>query len=395
MSSDLRREGSVKTGLDRLKRELIPGRSVGLLSHYAAVDSRYSSALEVLAAMPGIDLRMVLGPQHGFYGETQDNMIEWEGYLHPEFGIPVHSLYGGSREPAPSLLESLDCLVVDLQDIGSRYYTYVYTMAYCLRACAAAGVPVLVLDRPNPLGLSVVEGRPLEEGYESFVGLYGIPARHGLTIGELARLFSILDRLPEPSVVTVEGWDGEWLPSEYPWVHPSPNMPDPGTALVYAGMCLLESTNVSEGRGTTRPFRVFGAPWLDGFEISRRLNGKDWMEGAVLRPHAFIPTFNKHCGKLCSGCEIHVTDRDSFRPIRTALGIMMELFEYSSTRWNDPPYEYEYGKMPVDILTGSGRVRSALEAGNSTELMDLSLCDAAAHGGMVREALIYTREFRS
>jgi uncharacterized protein YbbC (DUF1343 family) len=385
----------MKTGLDRLSREMLPGSSVGLLSHYAAVNRKYESALDVLAGMPGIDLRMVMGPQHGFFGETQDNMIEWEGYSHPEFGIPVYSLYGRTREPEPYMLDGLDCLVVDLQDVGSRYYTYIYTMAYCLRACSSAGIPVVVLDRPNPLGLSIVEGRRLEEGYESFVGMYQIPVRHGLTIGELSRLFCMFDSLEKPKVVGIEGWDFDWLNPGYPWVFPSPNMPDPGTALVYAGMCLLEATNISEGRGTTRPFRVFGAPWLDGYRISRRLNGTVWLEGAFLRPHAFLPTFNKHQGELCHGCEIHVVDRDSFRPFRAALGILLELFEYSSTRWNDPPYEYEYSRMPVDILTGSHHVRQAVEGRNGSELMELSSCDVGRYRSQVEEALIYRREFES
>ncbi|MBN2587976.1 MAG: DUF1343 domain-containing protein [Candidatus Fermentibacteraceae bacterium] len=385
----------MRTGLERLNPARLPGKGVGLLSHYAAVDSSFRSSLDVLAGTPGIELRLLLGPQHGFYGETQDNMIEWEGYRHPEYGIPVHSLYGRKREPDPDLFRDLDCLVVDLQDVGSRYYTYVYTMAYCMRVCHASGIPVMVLDRPNPLGLSVIEGRPLEKGFESFVGLYPIPARHGLTIGELARLFADLDSLSRPMVMEIEGWNGLELPQDYPWVYPSPNMPSPEAALVYPGMCLLEGTNISEGRGTTRPFTVFGAPWLDGYSLCRRLNGSPWLRGAVLRPHAFIPTFSKHSGLLCGGCELHVTDRDAFRALRAGLGILLGLFEYSPTRWKDPPYEYEYSRLPIDILSGGAGIREAVESRDEDALMELAAGDPEAHAALVRDALLYERAFIS
>jgi uncharacterized protein YbbC (DUF1343 family) len=191
----------------------------------------------------------------------------------------------------------------------------------------------------------------------------------------------------------MEGWDGLGLTPEYPWVYPSPNMPTPEAALAYPGMCLLEGTNISEGRGTTRPFTVFGAPWLDGYRISRHLNGSGWLKGAVLRPHAFIPTFNKHCGSLCSGCELHVIDRDDFRPLRAALGILLELFEYSPTRWKDPPYEYEYRRMPIDILAGGSELREAVEAGDADALMELAAGDPGAHTSLVSPVLLYEREF--
>ena len=385
----------MRTGLDRLTIDLLPGCRIGLLSHYAAVNSGYRSSLDVLAAMPEIEIQMLFGPQHGWSGHTQDNMIEWEGYLHPEYGIPVCSLYGKSRKPDPEMLGGLECLVIDLQDVGARYYTYIYTMAYCMKACHEAGVPVVVLDRPNPLGTSIIEGKPLREGYESFVGLYPIPVRHGLTVGELALLFARLDSLPEPVVVKMDGWNGEGIPVDYQWVHPSPNMPTAETASVYPGMCLLEATNLSEGRGTTRPFNVFGAPWINGNELCCRLNGSVFLEGAVLRPHAFIPTFNKHAGSMCYGGEIHVLDRLKFRPLRTGLGILLESFRYSRTRWNDPPYEYEFRKMPVDILSGGSEVREAVNGSDADKLVDLACGDPAEHSGLTRNILLYEREFRS
>lgn len=383
----------MKTGLDRLTREMLPGRRVGLLSHYAAVNSEYRSSPDVLSAIPGIELTMLFGPQHGFHGETQDNMIEWKGYTHPEYGIPVYSLYGKNRKPDRKILQGLDCLVVDLQDVGARYYTYIYTMAYCMRACREAGVSVVVLDRPNPLGSSIIEGKPLRKGYESFVGLYPIPVRHGLTVGELALLFARIDSIPEPSVIRMDGWDGKGIPADYQWVYPSPNMPTIETASVYPGMCLLEATNLSEGRGTTRPFTVFGSPWINGVELCEGLNGTVWTEGAVLRPHAFIPTFNKHAGEMCYGAEIHVLDRTVFRPLRTGLGILLETFRYSRTRWNDPPYEYEYRKMPVDILTGSREAREAIDRNDSEALLELAQGRIDEHCRLTSDILIYEREF--
>lgn len=385
----------MRTGLDLLTPDMLPGRNIGLLSHYAAVDSTYRSALDVLMEMPGAEVRAVFGPQHGFHGETQDNMIEWEGYRHPEHGVPVHSLYGAVRKPGISALEGLDCLLVDLQDVGARYYTYVYTMALCMRSCAEAGVPVMVLDRPNPLGLEIIEGRPLERGFESFVGMYPIPVRHGLSIGELALLFARMESLEKPAVCAMEEPVTDSLPPDYSWVHPSPNMPAPETAAVYPGTCLLEATNISEGRGTTRPFSIFGAPWIDGYGTCRKLNGSLWAEGAALRPHAFVPTFGKHSGNLCGGCEIHVTDRETFRPFRLGMGILLELFEYPQTRWKAPPYEYEYEKMPIDILAGGTAVREAVEGRDGKALLDLSRGDAEAHRRLAAGVLLYEREFRS
>jgi uncharacterized protein YbbC (DUF1343 family) len=382
-------------GLDLLAPETLPGRDVGLLSHYAAVDRDLRSSVEIIASMDGVRLRAVFGPQHGFFGETQDNMIEWRGYTHPLHGIPVYSLYGATREPTPDMLDGLDCLVVDLQDVGSRYYTYIYTMALCMRRCAEAGIPVLVLDRPNPLGFTLVEGRSLEAGFESFVGMYPIPVRHGLTIAELARLFAKLDCIPSPAVVPLEGWDGRGFPDGMDWVYPSPNMPTPETALVYPGMCLLEATNLSEGRGTTRPFLVFGAPWLDGRLLAEEMNGSVWMEGALLRPHEFIPTFGKHCGETCHGAEIHVRDPMGYRPLRAAVGILMHCFRYSRTRWNPPPYEYEREKMPVDILAGGLWLRSGIADGDSKRLLEMSRGDPRAHAGLAGEAMLYGRGLKA
>jgi uncharacterized protein YbbC (DUF1343 family) len=383
-----------RTGLDRLCEIRLPGNRVALLTNYAAVDSGFVTAAEVFATSGEFRLVCILGPQHGLWGETQDNMIEWEGYTSPLWGVPVHSLYGGSREPDPSMLAGSDCVVVDLQDVGSRYYTYVYAMAYTLRLASRMGIPSVVLDRPNPVGLRIVEGLPQRDGFLSYVGLYPLPVRHAMTIGELARLFSSMDGLQAPTVVEMDDVPVEGLPEGYPWVFPSPNMPTPETALVYPGMCLLEGTNLSEGRGTCHPFEVFGAPWLAPEDLCGNLNGSAFLSGAVLRPHRFVPTFGKHCGELCGGAQIHLTDPGSFRPLRTGLGILRECFRQGGgTAWKQPPYEYVYDRMPIDILTGGVEARLAVESGDEEVLLGLSEPDLERHAGEVRGSLLYPREF--
>jgi len=343
-------------------RENIPGHEVCLLSHFAAVDSLYTSTLKILKDWSV--LHCVLGPQHGFWGETQDNMIEWEGYTHPEYGIPVYSLYGKTRVPSEKMLDGADCVLVDLADVGSRYYTYIYSMAMTMRKCAELGIPVAIVDRPNPIGNKLIEGPVLDTRFSSFVGMYPMPVRHGLSIGELAVFFARCDGIPRPTV----------LQRDEPgaWIMPSPNMPTRDTALVYPGMCLLEAVNLSEGRGTTRPFEIFGAPWLDPWRLCDALNGSTFLRGAVLRPHFFIPTFNKHRGIKCGGAQIHVLDEALFRPFLAALGILDYCFTFPETRWNAPPYEYEYDKMPIDILAGGEHVRSAIESHCPDDLKALS-----------------------
>jgi len=372
----------------------VPCGKTGLLTHYAAVNREYATSTSVISSDPRFELAALFGPQHGFLGETQDNMIEWEGYTHPELGIPVYSLYSHLRDPLPRMLEDLDCLVVDLQDAGSRYYTYVYTMALSMRRCASMGISVVILDRPNPVGMTVVEGKALDPDYSSFVGMYPIPVRHALTIGELAILFSRFDGLPEPHVVRMQGWSPDGFPADAPWVHPSPNMPTIQTAQVYPGMCLLEATNLSEGRGTSRPFEIFGAPWIDGVKMAAALNGSHFLKGATLRPHSFIPTFGKHCGIACGGAQIHLSDPFSFRPLLAAFGILAYVFSLKETAWKEPPYEYEYDRMPIDILTGCSDVREAVEEKESDLLTELATGDPAAHTDLVSGSLLYEREFR-
>jgi len=346
----------------------LTGRRVCLLSHCAAVGADLHTTARALYR-EGL-LHAILGPQHGYWAETQDNMVEWEGFLHPGLGVPLHSLYGATRVPTDAMLEGSDALLADIVDVGSRYYTYIYSMASTMRKCSEKGIPVFVVNRPNPLGNVLVEGPILDPAYESFVGMYPIPVRHGLSVGELALLFARLDGLPEPHLIQ---------PDDSPWVMPSPNMPTPGTALVYPGMCLLEATNLSEGRGTTRPFEIFGAPWIDPWHLAEALEGTPFLRGARLRPLYFIPTFQKHAGVKCGGAQIHVTDPDSFRPFLTGLGILEYCFRSGETRWNPPPYEYEYQKMPIDILAGSPGVREAVDSHDAGALQELSVTPLSSY----------------
>jgi len=335
------------------------GRRTGALLHAASVTSSLRPTLSVLEAMDAagtLRLAALFGPQHGFEAVTQDNMIEWRGYRHPRLGLPVHSLYGEHRQPTDHMLDGLEVLFVDLVDVGARYYTFIWTMLLCLEAAARRGITVVVADRPNPINGTDTEGRPQRGDHLSFVGLHPLPVRHGRTIGELAALFRA-ERAPEADLVVlpVEGWDRTRYHDEtgLPWVMPSPNMPTVETAVVYPGMCLLEGTNLSEGRGTTRPFELFGAPWIDGHRLTAALAERR-LRGVRFREAAFEPGFQKHAGRICRGAQLHVTDRAAFRPVRTGLEILRVVRELypDEFAWKQPPYEYEHEKLPVEILCG-------------------------------------------
>lgn len=364
------RESVVQLGLEVLLQQdcrSLWGSRVGLLVHPASVDSRLRHAVELLSQHPRVDLRALFGPQHGIRGETQDNMIEWTGFQDPTLHVPVFSLYGETRVPTVEMLNLIDTLVVDLQDVGSRYYTFVWTLALAMEACGRQGVRVMVLDRPNPLNGVTLEGPVLDTAFRSFVGLYAVPVRHGLTIGEAA--FLLRDHFGvrcELEVVAMRGWQREfyWEDTGLPWVAPSPNIPRPTTALVYPGACLFEATNVSEGRGTTQPFELTGAPWAEPGPFARRLS-EYALPGVVFRPLFFQPTFHKWCGLTIGGVQTHVTDRRAFRPWKTGLALLEAYLRTPSGRfqWNPPPYEYEYEKMPIDILAGTDQVRLHLESG--------------------------------
>jgi uncharacterized protein YbbC (DUF1343 family) len=366
----------VQTGLDLLARDgfsALRGLRVGLVSNAAGVDARLRHAADLLDEAPNVRLAALFGPEHGFGGETQD-LIGVHDAVHPRYACPVFSLYGDSVEtlrPRPEALRGLDALVIDLPDIGSRYYTFQATMLFCLEAAADADLPVVVLDRPNPLNGITVEGPTIQPGYESFVGAHPIPTRHGLTLGELARLYVDERELKVAMhVVRCEGWSRGLYFDEtlLPWVMPSPNMATLDTAIVYPGQCLIEGTNVSEGRGTTRPFEICGAPWVSPNRLADRLRAAS-LPGVTFRPVTFRPTFHKYEGQVCGGVHLHVTDRQAFRPVRTSLALLAALRAEGGDhfRWRAEPYEFVSDKPAIDLLFGGSRERLALQAGLTDE----------------------------
>lgn len=361
---------SVQTGLDRVAAgEVKLGGKVALLAHPASVDSRLVHARSVLAER-GVELVAIFGPEHGYGGEAQD-MIGVEDARDP-LGVPIHSLYGSTEEslsPTPAQLEAVDTLVVDLQDVGSRYYTYVWTAALALRAAARAGARTVILDRPNPLGGTEVEGAPQRSGFRSFVGLYDVAVRHGMTIGEIATMVAGLESIDDAAfeVVEMKGWsrDQTFEQTGLPWVLPSPNMPTLETARVYPGGCLIEGTRLSEGRGLTRPFEIWGAPGLDG----RALAARAPVAGATLRPTRFSPTFHKHGGEVCGGVQVHVHDVAAFRPYEAYLRWLAAAKELLGPEfaWRPDPYEFIDEIPAIDLLTGGSEFREALDAERSID----------------------------
>jgi uncharacterized protein YbbC (DUF1343 family) len=333
--------------------------------HPASINSRLAHSSELFLKSKKCRLTALFGPQHGMHGETQDNMVEWEGFRDPSTGLPVYSLYGKTRKPAPGMLKNLDVLVIDLQDVGARYYTFIWTMALAMEACLEENRAVVVLDRPNPITGRITEGPVLNPYYSSFVGLRSLPVRHGMTIGEIA-LYLKESFYPdlELHIIKMQGWKrAMWFDETcLPWVFPSPNMPALETAIVYPGMCLLEATNLSEGRGTTRPFEIFGAPFIQPDRLIMRLK-ESKLPGVFFRQLHFLPTFQKYAGTICGGVQIHVTDRTRFKPFRTAAAILKAVkgLYPADFSWNPPPYEYEQELLPIDILAGSDRFRKDIE----------------------------------
>jgi uncharacterized protein YbbC (DUF1343 family) len=370
----------VASGLDVLcaeRLDLCRGRRVSVLCHPASVDARFVHIVDRLMTS-GVRPVRLFGPEHGVRGEAQD-MVSVPGEQDGRTGIPVTSLYGSSPEslqPSQEALADSDVLLVDLQDIGSRYYTFVWTMALSMQAAARAGVAVMVLDRPNPIGGSAIEGGEIAPGYESFVGLASLPVRHGLTIGEVARLVRAGipwggPRFASPldldlTVVPVQGWRrrDSFEATGLPWIMPSPNMPTVDTAFVYPGLCLIEATNLSEGRGTTRPFEIIGAPFLDGHRLAERLASYQ-LGGVAFRSLAFRPSFHKFAGQVCGGIQVHVTDRACFEPYRSGLAILRELYALCGDgfRWRSEPYEFVSDRPAIDLLTGSDAIRTGIERG--------------------------------
>ncbi len=360
----------VRSGLEVLlaRPRGLRGARVGLIANPASVTRDLVHASHALHASKAIRLAALLGPEHGLWANAQD-LVEVDDGRDPSTGLPIFSLYGDTRVPTARMLAGLDALLFDLQDVGSRYYTFIYTMLHAMQACADAGVRLVVLDRPNPLGGLALDGNVLDPGYRSFVGLHPLAVRHGMTTGELALLFRAeLGLNVELSVVRMAGWKRSMAFEDtgLPWVPPSPNMPTVDTAFVYPGGCLVEGTNLSEGRGTTRPFETIGAPWLDPFRLAKDMT-RERLPGVRFRPLYFTPTFQKHAGLVCGGVFLHVTDRGRFPAFLAYLLLIHHARAQDPRRfgWREPPYEYEHVKRPIDILCGSERERRAIDAGRS------------------------------
>jgi uncharacterized protein YbbC (DUF1343 family) len=378
MPSATAARATVTLGIDRLltvERSLVAGARVGLVCNPASVDASFQHTADRLRNDPDVTLATLFGPQHGFRSDLQDNMVETPHGRDCRRHVPIYSLYSETREPTSDMLRGLDLLIVDLQDVGTRVYTFVYTMANCMRAAARHGVRVVVCDRPNPIGGDQIEGGLLQDPWTSFVGQFPIPMRHGMTIGELARLFN--EEFGIGAALDVVGLDG-WRREAYlddtglPWVIPSPNLPTLDSAIVYPGAVLIEGTLLSEGRGTTRPFELIGAPWVDGERLADAMNARG-LPGVHFRPAFFEPTFQKHAKRSCGGCQIHVLDRRAFAPLRTAVELIEEFHAANPDRfeWRNPPYEYEHDKEPIDILYGTDRLRHAIdERGGVRALID-------------------------
>ena len=401
----------VRFGLDRLLedsalRRPLAGRRVALLAHPASVTRALVHSLDALAALPGLQLTAAFGPQHGLRGDKQDNMVESPDYTDPLLGIPVFSLYGEVRRPTAAMMDSFDVLLVDLQDLGCRIYTFITTLRYVLEEAARLGKSVWVLDRPNPAGRPV-EGTLLRDGWESFVGAGPLPMRHGLTMGELAHWFVATLKLDvELRVIEMQGWDPDaapgfgWPLGERSWVNPSPNAPNLWMARAYAGTVMLEGTTLSEGRGTTRPLELFGAPDVDARALvtEMRALAPEWLAGCVLRECWFEPTFHKHAAKLCNGVHIHVEDpahydHAAFRPWRVqalAFKAIRRLWP-DYPLWRDFPYEYEHGRLAIDLINGSPLLREWVDdnASSADELDTAAQFDETAWQAARVEFLLY------
>jgi len=369
---------AVLSGLDVLigrLTALVRGRTIGLLCHQASVTRDLTHAARAIGAIRGARLRRLFAPEHGLAGAAQDH-AKIGAERDPLTGLPVVSLYGKRLAPGPRALEGLDALVVDLQDVGARYYTFVWTMALAMRSAASAALPVIVLDRPNPLGGETLEGNMPDPRFASFVGLYPLPTRHGMTIGELAGYLNDTHGLGcDLTVVPMLGWKRamRWEDTGLPWVAPSPNMPTPDTARVYPGGCLVEGTNLSEGRGTTRPFEWIGAPFLDGTRLARAL-ARRRLPGARFRAIGFEPAFHKWKARRCGGVQVHVTDPSRFQPVATYMALLAEARSQAPRRfrWRKPPYEFERRKLPIDLLGGGPSIRRAIERGAQVKRLEAS-----------------------
>jgi uncharacterized protein YbbC (DUF1343 family) len=362
----------IRLGLETLLEDqwkLLKSARVGLICNQASVSHKLRHAADLLYEHPNVELRALFGPQHGIRGDVQDNMIETEHTVDRETGLPIHSLYSDTREPTEAMLEDIDVLVFDMQDVGCRIYTFAYTMANSMLAARKFGKKVIVCDRPNPINGADAAGNVLEPEQASFVGQFAIPTRHGMTLGELAQMFNEHFELNcDLEVIKMGGWKrGFWHDqTDAPWVMPSPNMPTLDSATVFPGTVHFEGTQLSEGRGTTRPFELVGAPYIDAEVYARRLNDLG-LPGVFFRSCIFRPTFQKHAGISCGGVQIHVIDRDTFEPVIAGVAMVKMAHDLypSEFRWKEPPYEYVYDRNPFDVIAGTSSIREAIEGGTT------------------------------
>jgi len=388
----------VQTGLESLIESppewMCEGR-IGLLSNSASVNRNFQHARNLINNRFPERLTALFAPQHGFFAEKQDNMIESGDFMDPHMKIPVFSLYGRTRKPTKEMFDLVDTLIIDLQDAGTRVYTFIYTMSYCLEAARYFGKKVILLDRPNPINGTATEGNCLSPDCASFVGRYPIPMRYGLTIGELALLFNLYYGIGcDLEVIPMKGWNRSmyYMDTGLPWIAPSPNLPTPVSVLVYPGQVVWEGTNISEGRGTTQPFELFGAPFIHTEKILSTLKEKN-IPGALLRPIAFEPTSNKWNGTLCSGFQLHVTDPQRFKPYLTSLMLLQAVLFHHHHRfeWKAPPYEYEFERKPIDLIIGSREIRRRIE--NMEDLAEIERSwedDLTAFNEMRRAVYLYS-----
>lgn len=373
---------AVKIGLEKVlenPKEILKDLRVGLICNPASVNRQFKHAADLFHEHPDINLTTLFGPQHGIRGDVQDNMIETSHTIDSRTERPIYSLYSETREPTEEMLANIDALVFDLQDVGCRVYTFIYTMANCMKACAKYGKKMIVLDRPNPINGWDVEGNLLELGHESFVGMYPIPMRHGMTVGELAQLFNTDFELHcDLEVVTMEGWNRKDFADETdaPWVMPSPNMPTVDTAVVFPGTVYFEGTQVSEGRGTTRPFEIVGAPYINSYEYAKTLNLLE-LPGVTFRAIEFLPTFQKHAQTVCGGAFVHVLDRNTFKPVITGVAMAKVAYDLYTEdfKWKNTPYEYVFDRNPFDVIHGSTKLREQIESGTSVNEIQSSWRD--------------------
>ncbi|MGL1885036.1 MAG: DUF1343 domain-containing protein [Reichenbachiella sp.] len=387
------------TGLDHLQNysSKIKG-TVGYLCHAASVDANYQHGIDKVKSIFGDRLKKLFSPQHGIFADVQDNMIETTHFHHGHYDLPVYSLYSNTRKPTPEMLEGLDHVIVDLQDVGTRVYTYIYTMTYMMEACGENGVEVIILDRPNPIGGEAIEGNILDLKFQSFVGRHELPMRHGMTMGEVAMMAKTHWGIDcQLTVLKMKGWERSmtFWDTKLPWVLPSPNLPSIESSFTFVATVIFEGTNISEGRGTTKSLETVGHPVIKNYDLLPLLLQEFEhfnLKGFVLRPVSYLPTFQKHAGTVCHGYQIHVTDYQAFQP--WVLGQVLNKVFYhnlgASFEWKQPPYEYEEHILPIDILNGTDKIRKWIEQnGGYEELVEIEKHRKEAYLSMRKGILLY------